>query len=67
MKARTIGKVIYSNNKNFLIGDHVIADGAWEKYSVLPSKKISKIPKNTKNLAEFLALDISGLTAYFGL
>jgi NADPH-dependent curcumin reductase CurA len=66
MKARAIGQVIYTNSSKFQIGDYIIADGFWEKYSVLSAKKIKKVPKFIKNLPEFLALDISGLTAYFG-
>jgi NADPH-dependent curcumin reductase CurA len=41
--------------------------GGWQKFAVLPEKQVHKIPKEIPNPELFLALSISGLTAYFGL
>jgi NADPH-dependent curcumin reductase CurA len=41
--------------------------GGWQKFAVLPEKQVHKIPKEVPNPELFLALSISGLTAYFGL
>ena len=67
MKARVIGEVIFSKSKLFQVGDKVIGDAGWEKYSVVSGKAITKIPTYIKDARQFLAMDISGLTAYFGL
>lgn len=67
MKARVIGEVIFSKSKLFQVGDKVIGDAGWEKYSVVSEKAITKIPTFIKDDRQFLAMDISGLTAYFGL
>lgn len=67
MVAQTVGEVIFSKSKRFQVGDAVLAMGGWQKFAVLPEKQVHKIPKEMSNPELFLALSISGLTAYFGL
>lgn len=67
MLAQTVGEVIFSKSSKFQVGDLVLAMGGWQKFVVLSEKGVTKIPKEVKNPELFLALSISGLSAYFGL
>ena len=40
---------------------------AWEKFTVVSAKELTKLPKNVKSPENVLILGISGISAYFGL
>lgn len=67
MSARTVGEVIFSKSDKFKVGDQVMGNGGWQKFAVIKDKELNKIPSSIKNIEQFLVLELSGLTAYFGL
>lgn len=64
----TISVVENSQNSNFKVGDIVLANSGWQKYSISDGKDIQKINKDIPKLS--LALSLFGLpafTAYYGM
>lgn len=68
MKGMGVGEVIFSKDPKYQVGDRVLALTYWQKYSVIDTKGVTKLPKDYEKPEHFLGvLGISGLTAYFGL
>tara|TARA_B110000196_G_scaffold55194_1_gene45677 strand:+ start:795 stop:1808 length:1014 start_codon:yes stop_codon:yes gene_type:complete len=67
MGGYALGKVIFSNNKNFNVGDYVEGDLGWQNYAIKNENELIKTTiKSSENL-HMSVLGITGKTAYFGL
>ncbi len=69
MRAGGAGKVIASQNPNFVIGDYVAGSpGIQEYWLAKEGKGVSKIDTNLAPMSTWLStLGMTGMTAYFGL
>lgn len=68
MGGAAVGKVIGSNNPNFLEGDIVEGPFGWQEYAVSNGQGVRKIDPSLAPISTALGvLGMPGLTAYFGL
>lgn len=67
MPSYAVGEVVESCTPGFAPGDVVSGDLGWQDYAVVPGGDL-RLRDGTRPLAQLLGvLDITGLTAYFGL
>lgn len=63
-----VGKVIASNNPDFVEGDYVNNGAAWREYFISSGKDLTKIDTTIAPLSSYLGvMGMPGLTAYGGL
>ena len=63
-----VGKVVESNNDNFVVGDYVTHGFGWREYAVSNGAGVAKVDPNLAPLSAFLGvMGMPGLTAYGGL
>ena len=64
----TVSEVVGSENRNFSVGDKVLAFGGWQEYSVSNGKELEKIDPKLAPISTALGvLGMPGMTAYTGL
>jgi hypothetical protein len=68
MRAGAAGKVVASNNPEFVQGDHVVGAFGTQEYAISDGKGLTKVDPGLAPLPVYLGtLGMPGLTAYFGL
>jgi len=68
MRAGGVGEVIESKHEKYKVGDHVVAWGGVQEYTVLDGKGAHKVDPNIVPVEKYLGvLGMPGMTAYFGL
>ncbi|HVV93595.1 MAG TPA: NADP-dependent oxidoreductase [Hyphomicrobiales bacterium] len=67
MPGGTISEVVASNLPELAVGDHVLAFGGWQDYSLTSGKAAHKIARGPHETAHLGVLGMPGRTAYVGL
>jgi NADPH-dependent curcumin reductase CurA len=68
VRGSAAGRVIESNNPQFMVGDHVLASGGVQNFIVSNGEGLEKVDVTQAPLGEWLGgFGISGLTAYFAV
>ena len=68
MRARSIGRVVASNDPSLAVGDTVVGMTGAQDYAIVQAKSVTKVDPRLAPLPRYLgALGMPGLTAYFGL
>ena len=64
----TAGEVVASKNKNFAVGDKVVASGGWQLYVMSDGRDLRKVDVSKVPLQAFVGpLGMPGVTAWYGL
>jgi NADPH-dependent curcumin reductase CurA len=68
VRGSAAGRVIESNNPQFMVGDHVLASGGVQNFIVSNGEGLEKVDVTQAPLGEWLGgFGVSGLTAYFAV
>ena len=68
VRGSAAGRVIESNNPQFMVGDHVLASGGVQNFIVSNGGGLEKVDVTQAPLGEWLGgFGVSGLTAYFAV
>ena len=67
MGGYALGKIVFSNNKNYKIGDYVEGDLGWQKYSIKNYLQVTKAIIKNSEIHALSILGITGRTAFFGI
>jgi hypothetical protein len=67
MAGGALAEVVEANGSDLQPGDLVFADTGWQDYAVLPTNRLTKLPKLEPMTHLLSVYGVAGLTAYFGL